>query len=114
MGVAENRSRRPGNRSAECLRVWMRWICEDLFGRPDFHDFSKIHHGDPIADMADHRKIVTDEDHRQSKLRAQIAKQIDDLGLDRYVECGNRLIGDHKPWLKGERTRDRDALTLPA
>ena len=43
----------------------------------------------------------------------QILKEIDDLRLDRDVEGGDRLVGDDKDGVEGDRPRNVDALPLP-
>ncbi len=41
-------------------------------------------------------------------------QQGEDLGLDRDVERGRRLVGDEQAWATGQRHRDGDALPLAA
>ena len=50
----------------------------------------------------------------QSHLFLQIHKKIDDLCLDRNIECGDRLIENDELRLHGKRTRDTDSLALSA
>ena len=65
----------------------------ELLARRDFHDAPEVEHDDLIADVLDDGEIVRDEQHGQSKADLQIAQQIDDLGLDRDVKRGDRLVG---------------------
>src|SRR5207237_222884 len=44
----------------------------------------------------------------------RVHEQIDDLGLDRNVECGNRLVADDEPRLDRQRAGDADPLSLAA
>ena len=44
----------------------------------------------------------------------QLLEQGEDLGLDRHVERGGRLVGDEQPRGAGERHRDERALPHPA
>src|SRR2546430_13761040 len=70
-----------------------------MFGRPvqllrrrDFHHLAEIEHDDPIAQVFDDVEIMRDEQHREAEALAQIAKQIDDLRLNRDVECRYWLV----------------------
>ncbi len=64
--------------------------------------------------MAHDRKIVGHEDEGQGQLVLQRLEQIDDLGLDRDVECRHRLVEHDQLRLHRERAGDSDALALPA
>ncbi len=55
-------------------------------------------------------EVVGDEDDRRPGLVAQVAHQVEDLGLDRDVERGRRLVGDEQLGLAGEGHRDHHAL----
>ncbi len=45
---------------------------------------------------------------------AAVAAAADDLRLNRHVKRGDRLIADNQLWLKDQRPRDADTLTLTA
>src|SRR5581483_10618030 len=64
--------------------------------------------------MPDHREIMGDEHVGQPELFAQRLEQVDDLGLDRNVERGDRLVTDDEVRLRRERSRNADTLTLSA
>ncbi len=55
-----------------------------------------------------------DEEIGEVKFLLQIAHQVENLGLDRDVEGGGRLVGDHELGIEGERAGDADALALAA
>ena len=80
----------------------------------DLDDPPEVHHGDPVADVADDAQVVGDEQVGQPELALQPLEQVDDLGLDRHVERADRLVGDDQVGLQRERTRDADALALAA
>src|SRR5947209_18752084 len=63
---------------------------------------------------SDHREIVGDEDVGQAELLLEILEQVDDLRLDRHVECGYRLVAYDELRRHRERARDADALALAA
>ncbi len=64
--------------------------------------------------MLDDRQIVGNKEISESEFLLQVLQQIDDLGLDRHIQCRHRLIADNQFRLDGERTRDTDALALTA
>ena len=73
----------------------------------ELYDFSKIHYTDPAADMLYHTQVVRDKQIGQVPLLLQPFQKIDDLSLNTYVQCGNRLIQYDKL-----RITDR-ALAIP-
>ena len=64
--------------------------------------------------MPNDRQIVGDEQIGQAKPFAQILQQVDDLSLDRNVECGDRLVADDELRFQGQGTGDPDSLPLAA
>ena len=58
--------------------------------------------------------IMRNEQQRQTQLLTQVDQQIDNLRLDRHVQRRQRLVGHDKARLSGQRTRDTQALLLPA
>jgi hypothetical protein len=57
---------------------------------------------------------VGDEQDRHPDLALQKLDQVEDLGLDRDVERGRRLVGDQERRAAGERHRDHRALAHAA
>ena len=102
------------DRGEERLGVRMnRALVEDVHRRL-LDDHAEVHDGDPVRDVADDAEIVRDEDVGEPELVLEVVEEVDDLGLDRHVERGDRLVGDDQPRIQGERTRDADPLSLPA
>ena len=62
----------------------------------------------------DDPEVVRDEHVRQVELVLQVVEQVDDLRLDRDVECGDRLVGDDQLRVQREGAGDADALALAA
>ena len=83
-------------------------------GRRDLHDAAEIEHDDPVADLLYRGEVVGDEEDRQRQFLLEVHHQVEDLGLDGDVECGDRLVGDDELGLDGEGAGDADALALPA
>jgi hypothetical protein len=59
---------------------------EQLLGLADLHDPAEVHHGDPVAHVADHGQVVRDEDVGEPQLLLQLGQQVDDLRLDGDIE----------------------------
>ena len=87
---------------------------KDFLGFTILDDFPLIHHSDVIRNVADHREVVGDEDHGEAEFSAQLAQQVEDLGLDGDVEGGDRFVGDDQFRLRGEGAGDGDPLALAA
>ena len=73
-----------------------------------------VHHRHPVADVLDHAQVVGDEEVGQPELLLQIEQQIEDLGLHRDVERGDRLVGHDQARIEGQGAGDADALALAA
>src|SRR3954451_15608080 len=48
-------------------------------------DLAEVHDADAVAHVADDGEVVRDEYDRQAELALQVAKQVEDLRLDRHV-----------------------------
>src|SRR3546814_3653767 len=55
-----------------------------------FHDFARIHHGDPVGHARHHPEVVRDQQQAHLELALQFGEQQQDLCLDRHVEGGRR------------------------
>ena len=77
-------------------------------------DLAEVHDRDLVADVPDHGQVVRDHHVGQAQLVLQVLEQVDDLGLDRYVERGDRLVGDDQLGPQRERAGNPDALPLAA
>ena len=75
-------------------RVGMERAGVQVVRRGQLDDPAEVHHRDPVADVADDRQVVGDEQVGQRELVLEALQQVDDLGLDRHVEGADRLVGD--------------------
>ncbi len=64
--------------------------------------------------MRDHRQIVGDQHEGELALAAQAHQEVQDLGLDGYVERRCRLVEQQNARLEHQRAGDRDPLALAA
>ena len=92
----------------------MKGIAEYLFFRPVFHQIAEIHYTDSIGNVLDYRKVVAYKEIRELELILKIVQKIDDLGLDRYVESGDRLVTDYEFRVQGKGSRNAYTLSLAA
>ena len=53
-----------------------------------------------------------DEEVGQIQLFLQVLEQVDDLGLNRDIQRGNRFVGDDEFRLQRQGAGDADALSL--
>ena len=74
------------------LGVRVRRPAVDLVLVAELDHLPEVHHGDAVGDVAHHGQVVGDEEVGQAELGLQVAEQVDDLGLDRHVERGHRLV----------------------
>ncbi len=103
-----------GDGREERLRVRVDRIGIEVVRRRRFHDHAEVHDGDSIRDVVHDAEVVRDEDVRELKLVLEVVEQVDDLRLDRDVECRDRLVGDDQLGAQRERARDADPLALAA
>ena len=90
----------------------MGWPFVDLVRIALLDDLSEIHDSNPVADMADDRQIVGNEEIGDTQLLLQISEQVDHLGLGRDIERAHRLIAHEQFRLEREGPCDSYALAL--
>ena len=100
------------NGAEQRFRVGVRGVLEDFFDGADFDDASEVHDGDLVGDVADDGEIVADEEVGEAEFFLEIFEQVEYLGLDGYVERGDRFVGDNEGGFDGECAGDADALAL--
>jgi hypothetical protein len=69
-------------------------VLVQLRDRRQLDELAQVHHAHPVADVLDDRQVVGNEQVGQLELVAQLDEQVEDLGLDRDVEGGDRLVGE--------------------
>src|SRR6185503_11016865 len=62
----------------------------------------------------DNGEVMGDEQVGQPQVALEALEQVDDLRLDRDVECADGLVADDQLRLHGQRPGDPDALPLAA
>ena len=89
-------------------------ILEDLLDRAFLDLVAAEHDHDAVGHLCHHGHVMGDEHHRRAGLALQPVDQGQNLGLDRHVQRGGRLIRDQKARLAGQRHGDHHALAHPA
>ena len=92
----------------------MKWPRVDLRRGPDLAELAEIHDGNAIADVADDREIVGDEQEGEAVAVLHVLEQVEDLGLHGDVERRDRFIAHDHVGVEHEAAGDRDPLALPA
>ena len=76
-------------------------------------DDAQIHDCHAVGDMTHHAEIVADEQVREATLVAEVLEELQDLRLDRDIQCAYWLIGDDQFRIDRQRPGDADPLPLP-
>jgi hypothetical protein len=81
----------------------------------NLHDTSQVHDGDTGTDVPDNGEIVGNEEIGET-LHAflEFLEEVDDLGLNRYVEGRDRFVADDEGRFTGKGAGNGDPLTLSA
>src|SRR5262245_5589111 len=86
----------------------------DALGRAHLDERATIEHGNLVAHVLDHAKVMGDEDAGNAEIILKIKQQVENLRLNAHVERAYWFIGDDKLGLAGKRCRYRHALALSA
>ena len=89
-------------------------VVEDFTRRADLDDPAQVHDGDPVRQVAHDGQVVRDEQQGQTQLFAELAEQIQDLRLHRYVECRYGFVRNEQVRVQRECGGDGHALLLAA
>ena len=71
-----------GHGREEGLGVGVKRILVKLGAAGELDNFAQVHHCHPIADMAHHAQVVSDEEVGHVELGLQIFQEVNDLSLD--------------------------------
>src|SRR5215203_1841489 len=80
----------------------------------DLHDLAEIHHGHPVRDVLDYGEVVGYEDVGEVELLLEVLQQVDDLSLDRDVQCRDGLVADDQARVERDGPGHPDPLALAA
>ena len=94
------------------VRVGRRGV--EVGGGGVLDDLAGVHHGDAVAHPGDDAEVVGDQQHGDVEALLQVGEEVEDLGLDRHIERGRRLVGDEQLRLARQGHGDEHALAHPA
>src|SRR5215469_466481 len=100
LGPGQVKSR---DRVQQSQGVRMAGVPIDVSGRPPLDDFARIHNVDPISVAGHDTQIVRDDEQGDPVLPAEILHQIQDLGLNGYVQGRGRFVGYNEFGVAAER-----------
>ena len=75
-----------------------------------FNDLAGVHDCDPVRHIRHHAQIMGDENNRQVSFLFQAVDQVQNLCLDRHVQCRGRFVADQDIRIGGQGDRDNDPL----
>ena len=85
-------------------------IIKHSWRRPYLDDLSRIHHGDPVAQIPGDREIMSDEQDRNAEASLMMTNQIENLALYQIVEIGCRLVGNNQLRSESQHHANESAL----
>ncbi len=98
----------------QALGVWMAGLVKEGFDGGVLDDFAGVHDGNGVGDLGDDGQVVSDQ-HDSHLLRVlEFTQEIQDLGLDGYVQGCGGFVGDEHRGMAGKGHGDHDPLTQPA
>src|SRR5690606_15472749 len=92
--------------------IGMARLCEDARLGGDLDDLAQIHDGDAMGDEFNDAEVVRNREIGNAEIALQIAEEIEDLRLHRYVERRNGLVADDDIGVEGQSPGNADALAL--
>src|SRR3990167_2257845 len=101
-------------RRQQRLSVRVQRTVVDQLAGAHFHWAAEVHHQHIVGHMAYHREVVRDKHVAGVELFLQVHKQVEHLGLDRYVQRRGRLIRHQHLGLQHHGAGQGDALALAA
>ena len=90
-----------GDAGNEGVCVGVLGVAVEVGAGCDFDDASEVHYCDAVADVSDDGEVVGDEEVGESEFGLEVCEEGEDLGLDRYVECGYWFVADNEVGLDG-------------
>ena len=81
-------------RTDQALGVFLPGVLVDRIGGSELDEQAVVHDRHHVGHELDHAQIMADEDVCQAPRFLEVLEQVQDLGLDRNIQRGNRLITD--------------------
>jgi len=78
------------------MGVWMQREVEQLLCVRNLYDISFVDNTDTVGNEPYDGKVMGDKQISNLFFSLEFLQQIEDLGTDRYVQCGDRLIAEQE------------------
>ncbi len=101
-----------GQHAEQLLRIGMHRAGKQSLARRPLDDLAGVHDGHAIGHVAGDVEVVGDQQQAHAALGLQSLEQAQDLGLDRDIQRGGRLVGDQNPGLARQHGGDQRPLAL--
>ncbi len=101
-------------RGQQQLCVRMLGAREDRLRRPALHQMPRVHHEDPVGDVASAGQVVRDVQDREVLLVTEARHHVEQADADRDVQHRDRFVGEDQRRTNRERRREADTLALTA
>ena len=108
LGIRHRHSRQQG------LRIRVHGVVVQLVCIGDLDKAAQIHDGNALGDMVNDQQVMRDKQIRDAKLFLKLFKHVDDLRLNRHIQCRYRLVADYELRVDRKRPCDADTLALAA
>ena len=102
------------NRRNQRMRVWVQREVKQLLCIRNLYDISFVDNTDTVGNEPNDGKVMSNKQISNLFFSLEFLQQIEDLGTDRYVQCGDRLIGYNQLRLHNHGTGQTDTLALSA
>ena len=86
----------------------------ELAGGAALDDSPGVHDVHAVGVPGHDAQVVRDDQHRDPEAPREVLHELEDLGLDRHVERGGRLVGEDQRRVARDRHRDHHPLAHPA
>ena len=83
-----------GNCGDQAAGVRMHGEIKELLSVSNFHDIALVDNTDTIGDEADDGQVMGDEQIGGALFLLELLQQVQNLGADGNVQCGDGLVGD--------------------
>ena len=87
---------------------------EQFIGRSHLNDASVMDNRNAVRKVTDNRKVMRDKHVGKAALFLELVHQVEHLRTDRYIQRGDRFIGDDEFRLHNHCPGNPDTLALAA
>ena len=78
-----------GDGGEKRLGIGMEGILEEFIGICQLYHLAEVHNTDTIGEVLNNRQVMSNEQNRQPQLLTEAIQQVNNLCLNRNVQCGD-------------------------